>query len=240
MQVSAIIAAAGSGTRMGLETPKQFLDLLGKPMIAWSIEAFSRVQEVVELVVVAHPAYIEVCQQAVKDYAIGVEATVVEGGHTRQESVAKGLEASGKDVEWVAVHDAARPFIQPSQISSTIIMAREFGAAIAGVPIPDTVKEVQDNIIIRTLDRRHLVGAQTPQVCRKQDLVRAREQAEAQGLVVTDEAALLEFIGVTTAVAETSSLNFKVTTKADLVMARALAPILAEKGDLFHSQESEQ
>jgi 2-C-methyl-D-erythritol 4-phosphate cytidylyltransferase len=173
MTVAAIIAAAGSGTRMGVDTPKQFLELMERPIVAWSLDAFSRAREVTEMILVAHPAYMDLCSEAAKRYSRGVTVKVVPGGHTRQESVLNGIREVSQSIEWVAVHDAARPFITPSQIDSTCLMAMEIGAAIAGAPMVDTVKEVEANIITRTLDRTHLVAAQTPQVCRKDDLLRA-------------------------------------------------------------------
>ncbi len=233
MTVTAVIAAAGTGSRLGVETPKQFLDLLGRPIVAWSLEAFSRAREIAEIVLVAHPAYMELCQEVARDYSRGLPVKVVPGGHTRQESVHNGIEAASQDIGWVAVHDAARPFITPAQIDSTCLMAKEIGAAIAAAPIVDTVKEVEANLITRTLDRTHLVAAQTPQVCRKDDLARAYAQATSQGVSATDEAGLLELAGIMVGVNLVSGFNFKVTTKADLALARAIAPVIAEQGDNF-------
>lgn len=223
MLASAVIAAGGSGTRMGEFSPKQFLDLNGKPMIAWSLEAFSQAAEVGEIVVVCPLDYIDETKDYVKKYCRGKSTKVVTGGATRQESVKNGLMASSEDLVWIAVHDAARPFIQSDEIDAVCLMARELGAAIIGTKIVDTIKEVQNEIIVRTLERSRLIAAQTPQVCRKIDLLSAYEFAEKTGFKATDEASLLENSGITVAVHLSSPMNFKITTSADLDIARAIS-----------------
>ncbi len=222
MAVSAIIAAGGSGTRLGYQEPKQFLELDGKPIIAWSIEAFSQASEVGEIVVVAPLEHLDRARHYVETYCYSKPFKVVPGGGTRQESVRNGLLASSKTMELVAVHDAARPFISTDEIDSICMMAKELGAAILAREVNDTIKEVQDGIISRTLDRSRLVAALTPQVCRKEDLLAAYEKASKDGFVGTDEASLLEYAGINVVVQISSAINFKITTEADLKMARAL------------------
>ncbi len=229
MQVSAIIAAGGSGTRLGETTPKQFLDLNGKPIIAWSLEAFSKASEISELIIVAPLDYLETVKGYAKRYCNAKPFKVVNGGSTRHESVKNGLRASSDDSQWVAVHDAARPFITTDEIDSICLLARELGAAIMAKKVIDTIKEVEEGIIIRTIDRSRLVCALTPQVCKKGDLYSAYERAEKDGFVATDESSLLEYIGISVAIQIGSSLNFKITTKEDLIIARAIAPFLGEK-----------
>ena len=222
MAVSAIIAAGGAGTRLGYQEPKQFLELGGKPIIAWSIEAFSQATEIGEIVVVAPLEHLNRARGYVKTYCLSKPFKVVAGGGTRQESVRNGLVASAKDMEFVAVHDAARPFIATDEIDAICMMAKELGAAIMAKKVDDTIKEVQEGIVTRTLERSKLVAALTPQVCRKEDLLRAYEKALADGFLGTDEASLLEYIGINVVVQLSSSINFKITTEADLKMARAL------------------
>ncbi len=223
MLVSGLIAAGGSGTRLGDSEPKQFLDLGGMPVIAWSVDVFSKASEIGEIVLVCPADYMEKAREIASKYCIGKSYTVVAGGTTRQESVRNGLQASSRDMNWVAVHDAARPFITAQEVDAVCLMARDLGAAITASRIVDTIKEIHDQIITRTLDRSDLVAAYTPQVCRKDDLLSAYEIADKSGFHATDEASLLENAGINVAVYIGSSLNFKITTADDLQLARALA-----------------
>jgi len=227
MLVSAIVAAGGSGTRLGYQEPKQFLDLGGKPVIAWSLEAFSKAAEIGEIVVVAPLDHLDRAKEYADKYCGTKPYKVVQGGGTRQESVKNGLSASASSMELVAVHDAARPFITPDEIDAICLMAGELGAAILARRVDDTIKEVEDGIVTRTLDRSKLLAALTPQVCRKKDLLAAYERAAADGFVGTDEASLLEYAGINVVVEITSSINFKITTEADLKIARAIVECMA-------------
>ena len=225
MKVSAIIAAAGSGTRLGAKMPKQFLELGDKPMLAWSIEAFCSSYLITDITVVTHPGFMELAKDIAEGAACSKEIQVVEGGATRQESVFRGITAFEENgASWVAVHDAARPFITPEHIENICLLAAEAGAAIPGIPVPDTVKKVDgDGFIIDTLDRSELVLAQTPQVCRRKDIMAAYQRAEKMNLTFTDESSLLESAGFHVAVAKGTMHNFKVTTESDLRVARMLA-----------------
>jgi len=148
---------------------------------------------------------------------------VVPGGTSRQESVKAGLDAVDPRLEWIAVHDAARPLVTPAQIEAVCFLARKIGSAILAVPVWDTVKVVDEKgLIIRSRDRNRLYMAQTPQVCRKEDLRSAYRLAKDKGISATDEAGLLEIAGISVGVAESSPRNFKITTQEDLNMAEAL------------------
>ncbi len=228
MLVSGIIAAGGTGTRLGEEEPKQFLDLEGRPVIAWSLEAFSFASEIGEIILVSPVDYTEQATRYAERFCIGKPFHVVSGGATRQESVLNGLKASSRNLNWAAVHDAARPFITAQEVDSVCLMARDVGAAIAAARVVDTVKEVHNQIVTRTLDRSILVSALTPQVCRKDDLLRAYEVASRTGFRATDESSLLENAGINVAVYYGSSLNFKITTAEDLDIARAVARYLKD------------
>ena len=224
MKISAVIAAAGSGVRLGASMPKQFLDLGGRPILAWCIEAFCASYLVNDVVIVAHADYQELATDIAEKYACLKPAQVVPGGATRQESVLNGINASSSQAAWVAVHDAARPFITTDHIEAVCMLAGEAGAAIPGIQVPDTVKRIdQDGFVIDTLDRTRLVLAQTPQVCRKEEILAAYKRAAASGLSFTDESSLLEASGIHVAVAKGTMHNFKVTTEADLRVARMLA-----------------
>ncbi len=223
MKISAIIVAAGAGIRFGASIPKQFFALGGRPVLAWSLEAFDRSKLISELIVVAPPSDEGSAIEITEKWVHRVRVKVVPGGSTRQESVKSGLDAVDPGIEWVAVHDAARPLVTLTQIEAVCFMAREVGAAILAVPVRDTVKVVdEDGLIIRSQDRRRLYLAQTPQVCRKEDLRSAYKLAEVKGIKATDEAGLLEVSGVAVGVVEGSPSNFKITTQEDLKMAEAL------------------
>jgi len=224
MKISAIIVAAGAGIRFGASIPKQFFALGGRPVLAWCLEAFDRSSIINELIVVAPPSDEGPAIEITEKWVHRVRVKVVPGGSTRQESVKSGLDAVDPGIEWVAVHDAARPLVTPTQIEAVCFMAREIGgAAILAVPIRDTVKVVdEDGLIIRSQDRSGLYLAQTPQVCRKEDLRSAYKLAEVKGIKATDEAGLLEVSGVAVGVVEGSPSNFKITTQEDLRMAEAL------------------
>ena len=220
MKISAIIVAAGAGIRFGASIPKQFFALGGRPVLAWSLEAFDRSKLISELIVVAPPSDEGFAIEITRKWVHRVPVKVVSGGFTRQESVKSGLDAVDPGIEWVAVHDAARPLVTLTQIEAVCFMAREVGAAILAVPVRDTVKVVDDGaLVIRSQDRSRLYLAQTPQVCRKEDLQSAYKLAEVKGIKATDEAGLLEIIGVAVGVVEGSSGNFKITTQEDLKMA---------------------
>jgi 2-C-methyl-D-erythritol 4-phosphate cytidylyltransferase len=223
MKVSAIIVAAGAGIRFGTRIPKQFIALGGRPVLAWSLEAFERSSLISELIVVAPPADEVSAIEITRKWVHKVPVKVVPGGATRQESVKSGLDAVDADLKWVAVHDAARPLVALSQIEAVCFLAQEVGAAVLAIPVRDTVKVVdEDGLIIRSQDRIRLYLAQTPQVCRKEDLRLAYKLAEDKDIRATDEAGLLEVSGVAVGVVEGSSSNFKITTQEDLKMAEAL------------------
>jgi len=223
MNVSAIIVAAGAGIRFGARIPKQFIALGGRPVFAWSLEVFERSSLINEMIVVVPPSDEVSAIETTRKWVHRVPVKVVSGGATRQESVKSGLDAADADLEWVAVHDAARPLVTLTQIEAVCFLAQEVGAAILAIPVQDTVKVVdEDGLIIRSQDRTRLYLAQTPQVCRKEDLRLAYKLTKDKGIRATDEAGLLEVSGVAVGVAEGSPSNFKITTQEDLKMAEAL------------------
>jgi 2-C-methyl-D-erythritol 4-phosphate cytidylyltransferase len=225
--VTAVIAAAGSGERLGAGGPKAFVPLGGRPMIAWSLDACLAC-EVVAGVVVAVPG----------GHAHGLDGiervVTVDGGSTRAESVANALAAVETDL--VAIHDAARPLLTPKLIEDLVAVLAaepEAEAAIAAAPVTDTVKKVrvdfrvqstQDSTLAvgETLDRSELWGAQTPQVFRTSALRRALDAHDA----ATDEATLVEAAGGTVLLHDPGAPNLKVTTPLDLRVAELL---LAER-----------
>ena len=223
MKVSAIIVAAGAGIRFGAGIPKQFVALGGRPILAWSLKEFDSSSLINEIIVVAPPSDEGAVNAIIQKWIRRVRVKVVPGGSTRQESVKSGLDAVDGDLEWIAVHDAARPLVTLMHIEAACFLAQEVGASILAVPVRDTVKVVdEDGLVIRNQDRTRLYLAQTPQVCRKKDLQSAYRLAEDKGIRATDEAGLLEVAGVVVGVVEGSSSNFKITSQEDLKMAEAL------------------
>ena len=222
--VGAIIAAAGSGRRFG-EGDKLFAPLAGRPLIAHSLMAFEVCRLIDTVVLVLAEEHLERGCQLVDAAGFDKVAVICAGGPRRQDSVRLGLEALG-ECRWVVVHDGARPLVTAALIEAGLAAAAETGAAIAAVPLADTLKEAADDgLVRRTLDRRNLWAAQTPQVIDYELLREAHRQAEGE---VTDDAALVEALGRRVKVFPGSPRNLKVTTPADLALAQAL---LAEVGE---------
>lgn len=217
VHVTAIIAAGGHGSRFGADQPKQLLLLGGRPILDRAVEAFAG-SPLVHDVIVALPAAVLADPPA---YLRRPKVRLVEGGETRRASVAAAFAhvQAGSDV--VAIHDAARPLVTAELIARTVDAARRTGAAVAALPIHDTVKRGgADGAIVETVPRAGLFGAQTPQVFSVEVLRRALTNAGA--LVATDEAMLVEQSGQPVTLVEGDPRNIKITTAEDLRMAEAL------------------
>jgi 2-C-methyl-D-erythritol 4-phosphate cytidylyltransferase len=208
-----IVAAAGMGSRLGRDEPKALVLLAGRPLISWTLEA------IVTLPFAQRRVAVPPGRENRFEAAIGGRAGIVAGGDTRAASVRRAFESlDAEPVDLVCIHDAARPFVTSAEVLSVIEAAERTGAAIAATPVVDTLKRVEGSRVVATVDREGLFAAATPQVFRADLLARAFEAAED----VTDEAALVEGLGVTVAVVPVSRLAFKVTTPEDLEMAEAL------------------
>jgi len=211
-----IIAAAGMGSRLGRDEPKALVLLAGRPLIAWTLDAIGAVPFARRRVAV--PPGRENRFEA----AIGGRAGIVAGGDSRAMSVRRAFESlDAEPGDLVCVHDAARPFVTSAEVLSVMEAAESTGAAIAATPVVDTLKRVDGNRVVATVDREGLFAAATPQVFRADLLVRAFAAEED----ATDEAALVESLGVAVTVVPVSRLAFKVTTPEDLEMAQALVRI---------------
>jgi 2-C-methyl-D-erythritol 4-phosphate cytidylyltransferase len=216
--VGAIIAAAGRGERMG-GRDKLFAIVGGRPLLAHTLIAFDACPGVDSVVLVLSPENMERGRELVAQAGFDRVAAVCRGGERRQDSVCNGLEALAS-CQWVVVHDGARPLVTAELIERGLEAAKETGAAIAALPIRDTVKEVEPpGLIGRTLCRGQLWAAQTPQVFRYDILRQAHQRAQGEA---TDDAALVERLGYQVKVFEGSPRNIKVTTAADLAMVEAL------------------
>jgi 2-C-methyl-D-erythritol 4-phosphate cytidylyltransferase len=215
-RATAVIVAGGSGSRLGSEAPKQFLPVLGKPLLAHTIARVRASGAVSRIVLVLPRAGFDEARRLMADY-LG-EGTMVPGGASRQESVGEGLAAiDGGFAGLVAVHDGARPAVPPSLVAAVIEAARLDAGAIAALPVVETLKRVSPDLLVEgTVDRERYFRAQTPQCFGYQLLRRAVEKAMAEGFSGTDEAALVERLGAPIRVVPGSEQNLKVTTMEDL------------------------
>lgn len=216
--VVAIVPAGGLGSRMGRRLPKQYLTLGGAPLIVHTVRALARSVEGV--VVVAPAGRIEATRRLLARHRVPRVLAVVAGGAERQDSVWRGLGTLPEGARWVIVHDAVRPFVTPDLIRRVLAAAVAHGAAICGIQVRDTVKRVKEGLAQSTLDRDGLWLAQTPQAFRRELLWEAHDKARRDGYTGTDDAALVERLGVAVAVVAGSPQNVKITTREDLASAR--------------------
>jgi 2-C-methyl-D-erythritol 4-phosphate cytidylyltransferase len=217
VNAGAILLCAGRGQRLGAGMDKALVPLAGRPLFAWSLEAFERAAGIAGIVVVGP---VKKLQAALAPAGVPAAKIVAwcEGGRERQDSVAAGLRALPEAFDLVAVHDSARALITPELIGRVLADALAHGAAIAAVPIEDTIKRARLGAVEATVPRANLWRAQTPQVFRRDWLVAAHA---AGGLSATDDAALLEAQGHRVHLTEGDPMNLKVTTAADLALAGA-------------------
>lgn len=218
--VSAVIAAAGSGSRMKSSVNKQFLLLDGIPVLAHTLKVFQDAEVIDEIVIVASEKELLSIGELVDKYNITKVKEITKGGATRQESVKCGLEKiSGSRV---LIHDGARPFVTEKQIEEVAQKLLYCSAAAVGVKVKDTIKRVnKDNVIVETLDREELVQIQTPQGFVSDVIIDAHNRAEKEGVLVTDDCALAEYMGIDVYVVEGSSRNIKITVPEDLEIGEA-------------------
>jgi len=220
MRTAALVLAAGRGERLGSALPKAFVPLAGRSLLARSLEALASVPEIDLVVpVVAAEALDRFAALAAERAGIPKLAAPVPGGRERQDSMAAGLAALPSDVGWVAVHDAARPLVRARDVSRVIAAARATGAALLVTPVTDTVKRVRGGVVLETPDRAECFAAQTPQVFRAELLREALEKARAEGVLATDDAQLVERLGVAVHAVEGDPSNRKITRPEDLAWA---------------------
>ena len=219
----AIIAAAGAGTRMASDRPKQFLLLAGTPVIFHTLKVFEQCDSIDEVIVVLPAEESAGFLSLAGKFGVRKMARVVPGGVTRADSVKRGLMAiRSATAEIVAVHDGVRPFVTVEEIDATVAAAKADGAAILVAPVTDTIKQVGDEAVVKTLDRGALRRALTPQCFRYELLREAYQQADVNDPALTDESALVEQLGKRVRVVEGSARNIKITTAEDLAIAEAI------------------
>ena len=219
----AIIAAAGQGQRMASDKPKQFLKLAGTPIIFHTLKAFEECAAIDEIIVVLRAEDTANFLSLAQKQNLRKVARVVPGGSTRAESVLRGLQAVREATAGiVAVHDAARPFVTPDEISRTVEAARLDGAAILVSSPVDTIKEIKDGLVVQTLNRTMIRNALTPQCFGYMLLRRAYEEVNVSDPKLTDESALVERLGVRIVAVEGSARNIKITRPEDLAIGEAI------------------
>ncbi len=223
-KVTALIPAAGMGRRMGRAVAKQFLPLGDKPMLAHTLLAFQRASSVDEIIPILSKEDMEIClRDIIEQYHITKVRTLVVGGKERQDSVLNGLQKLEKDASVVLVHDGVRPFVTTSMIKESIDIARKGDCVAVGVPLKDTIKEVDDKHMVRhTLERSRLWAIQTPQAFPVKVLRRAYEECYKRKIYCTDDASLVERSGGKVRVIMGSYENIKITTPEDLVLAEEI------------------
>jgi 2-C-methyl-D-erythritol 4-phosphate cytidylyltransferase len=226
-RIAAILPAAGLGTRMGAETPKQFLELEGTPIVIHSVRRIASCPLVTDIIVATRADVVESLEQRLRGESFMQSVRVIRGGDSRQDSVAAALHEVPNDTELVLVHDAVRPFVTRDQITRVIEEARRCQAAILGIPAMDTVKEVKRAslpedvaLITATIPRERVVLAQTPQVFATTLLKEAFARAQADQVSASDEAGLIERLGHDVHVVLGSERNIKITKPADMNLAR--------------------
>ena len=219
----AIIAAAGAGTRMASDRPKQFLLLAGTPVIFHTLKVFEQCDSIDEVIVVLPAEESAGFLSLAGKFGVQKLARVVPGGVTRADSVKRGLMAiRSATAEIVVVHDGVRPFVTVEEMDATIAAAKSDGAAILVAPVTDTIKQVGDGAVVKTLDRGTLRRALTPQCFRYELLREAYQKADVNDPSLTDESALVEQLGKRVSIVEGSARNIKITTAEDLAIAEAI------------------
>ena len=223
-KVCTLIPAAGKGSRMAHSLKKPYLKLARKPILAHTIQRFEQNTAVDAICVIVDEGDFSECRATVLEpYPFTKVQKLVAGGETRQRSVYNGLRTLSADVDFVIVHDGVRPFVTDETIFACLTAADECGAAVAAVPVKDTIKVADENCFItETPEREKLWAVQTPQVFRKSVLEEAHQTAQEHQLTGTDDAALVEQLGFPVKLVMGSYANLKITTPVDLRVAEVL------------------
>jgi 2-C-methyl-D-erythritol 4-phosphate cytidylyltransferase len=214
--ITLILAAGGTGSRMGASTPKQYLPLSSKPIALHSFDLFCQMDEIDEIVVVCEPSYRSLFQST-------KSIVFADPGKTRQQSIFSGFFKASKKASILCTHDAARPFVEKAQVVALLEKALEVGAAALGAPLYCTVKQTKENLLVdKTLERSTLWEIQTPQALRRDRFERGITEALARKLDLTDDVALSELIHEPVAIVPSNRRNFKITDPTDLTLAELL------------------
>jgi len=224
MKIAALIPSAGNGLRMGGKTRKQYIHIRGRPIAAHTLLTFQALEEIDKIILIAPEGDLAYCaEEIVSKYHLSKVTRVVAGGRQRQDSVYNGIRELDGDEEIVIVHDGVRPFVTGPMIRESIRVAMDTGAAITAIPVKDTLKSVSGTGTVEsTIDRKKLWQVQTPQTFRARLLRAAYDKAQTENFYGTDDASLVERLGVGINVISGSALNIKVTTPEDLILAEGI------------------
>lgn len=221
MEIAAVIAAAGKGSRMGGPVPKQYLKIGGVPVLLRTLEVFSKIDEIDHIVIVAGEAHVAYCESLIGEAGLGGKVrAVVKGGSQRQDSVYNALQAVARrcpDAEYVLIHDGARPFVDDAVVGDVLRTAVDKGAAVACVAMKDSIREL-DGAASRSVDRSRYFSVQTPQGFKLSYIMDAYDRALREGFYGTDDAVLAERAGYPVQIVKGSYGNIKITTREDLPM----------------------
>ena len=230
MKVAILLLAAGRGTRLGSDVPKAFLNLGGETLLLHSaarLLAAVATRDSCEVIVLVQPEdRVELVPSCIDRLRAimpsGTDPKIVDGGATRQESMELGLKATAEDVDFVCVHDAARPLVPVDRARECLRTAQAVGAALLAVPAADTLKRVEGSLAVETLDRSSIWCAQTPQIARREWFLQAIERAREAKFEATDDVSMLEHAGLPVSVVSGTAGNLKITRPDDLPLAQAL------------------
>jgi 2-C-methyl-D-erythritol 4-phosphate cytidylyltransferase len=219
-KISVIVPAAGAGLRMNSNRPKQYLELCDKPILVHTIETLQRTDSIEEIILVAPEDNLEYVKSAIVElYRFTKVKSVVAGGTTRQKSVYNGMQEVSENIDFILVHDAVRPLIQPTKIDEMCQILEEHEAVVLGMPVKNTIKSIHDGFVDKTYPRENLWAIQTPQGMRASVFRNIMEKANTDGFEGTDEASVAENYKIKVKIIEGDYRNIKITTRDDLRVA---------------------
>lgn len=221
--VSVIIPAAGTGTRMGSGVPKPFLKLNGISILRHTLSRFNKPDVILEVIIAVSPEWVDAVRQIVEESNLNVPVNVVHGGSERMYSILNGLKTVSQEAEFVAIHDAVRPFFSDDLFEELIIKVRKSGAVIPGVPVTDTIKIIDhESKIVGSPVRNQLRAAQTPQIFNKELITKSYNKAVSDQFIGTDDASIVEYFGHAVNLINGEADNFKITYPRDIARAEEL------------------
>src|SRR4030042_1123625 len=234
MKTDAVIVSAGKGVRFMEGQKKQFYFLGGKPILAHTLDKFETCPLIRSILLVVSQEDMDIClKEVIEKYKFKKVSQIVPGGKRRQESVKNGIDALPKDADMVVIHDGVRPFVTRAMIEDSIRSAVRYGAVVLAMPVKDTIKiSNPDGTVLKTLDRESLWQIQTPQTFQAHLIKEAFHKAIEDGFIGTDDASLVERLGVKVHILPGSYTNIKITTKEDLMLAHLFLSVSSRTDEM--------